>query len=145
MSLVRIYKMYWEDGDTYVGSTKQALCDRIAGHRSAHANGKCGRSKIGVKIQTNSDFQYVLLEKKMVADIDERRQLEQKWISSEKPNLNSRNEIRLSPQAGWCNECSRHYTQLAEHQTGQKHKDKLRCGTTEPNPEKNHTVMELLP
>ncbi len=89
---INIYKIWWEDKDDfYVGSTKQRLSVRMAGHRGI---GKKNKNKQKLYRTMNKEgygynFNYVLLDSKQVANVDEKLKLEQEYIDKLRPNLNS--------------------------------------------------------
>lgn len=89
---INIYKIWWDDKDDfYVGSTKQRLSVRMAGHRSM---GKKNNNKQKLYNKMNEkgygfNFNYVLIDSKQVTNVDEKIKLEQEYIDKLKPNLNS--------------------------------------------------------
>lgn len=88
---INIYKIWWDDKkDFYVGSTKQRLSVRMAGHRGM---GKKNKNKQKLYRTMNEkgygfNFNYVLLDSKDVANVDEKLKLEQEYIDKLRPNLN---------------------------------------------------------
>jgi group I intron endonuclease len=88
--IVRIYKIVNSvTDDTYVGSTKQALCKRMGTHRY---HSKIGRRAplyyqyfqvLGVE-----NFKIVLLESCEVSCRDEQNAVEQRWMDELKPSIN---------------------------------------------------------
>lgn len=87
---IHVYKIWWEDkDDIYIGSTKQRLAVRMAGHRAlCKKNSQFQLYKHMRKLGV--DFNYVLLETKSVVSCDEKRKLEQEYIDKLKPSLNSK-------------------------------------------------------
>ena len=86
---IYVYKIWWDKtDDIYVGSTKQRLAVRMAGHRSL-----CKKNNSMVLYKKMREygykFKYVLLEAKDVKNCDEKRKLEQEYIDKLKPSLNS--------------------------------------------------------
>ena len=95
---ISCYKIWWDNGinDLYVGSTKQVLSMRMAGHRRKTKSG--GSYNIYNAIRTNGyDFNYVLLQSYEVSCKDEQLKWEQKWIDEIHPNLN-KNRAHRSPE-----------------------------------------------
>ena len=93
------YRIDFEDGDFYVGSTKlKRLSTRIAEHRS-HTRHKKTKCKIHNKIREMGlhSFQYVLLGSKIINNYEEQRKYEQEWITRLKPTLNT-NRAHVTPE-----------------------------------------------
>lgn len=87
---INVYKIWWDDKDDfYVGSTKQRLSVRMAGHRSLGK--KNNKQKLYKKMKEEGygfNFNYILLESKKVNNTDEKLQLEQSYIDKLRPSLN---------------------------------------------------------
>ena len=88
---VKIYKIWYADSpnEIYVGSTKRNLAQRMGDHRR-HA-----KSGIPYKVYTImrekgiNNFEYVMLDSKLVRNRDEQMAFEQKYLDKLKPTLNS--------------------------------------------------------
>lgn len=85
---INIYKIWWDNkDDVYVGSTKQRLAVRMAGHRAL-----CKRNSrfylYEIMRENGSDFNYVLLESKDVHNVDEKKQIEQEHVDRLRPSMN---------------------------------------------------------
>ncbi len=86
---ISCYKLWWQenDRDLYVGSTKQALSMRMAGHRQLCKTGM--QIKLYEAMRINGlDFHYVLLESYEINSRDQQMKWEQHWIDKLSPNLN---------------------------------------------------------
>ena len=86
---INVYKIFWGGNkDTYVGSTKSKLSQRMGQHRSKAGN-KIFVAQIYDAIRACPyKFSYVLLESYQVTCKDEQLKWEQHWIDKLEPNLN---------------------------------------------------------
>ena len=119
------YKIWFSDGDYYVGSTSQKLSRRIVNHRSSARTGKM--SVIYSKIRDmNFEFQYVSLGETTVESFEEQRRYEQAFIDDLNPPLNKNRAYGLAVLTCSIEGCVYKSTQshdLTDHQrthTGEK-------------------------
>lgn len=88
---INIYKIWWDSKDDfYIGSTKQRLSVRMAGHREIGKK-NINKQKLYSKMNEKGygfNFNYVLLDSRQVSNVDEKLKLEQEYIDKLRPNLN---------------------------------------------------------
>lgn len=107
----KIYKMMFDEDQTYVGSTIQLLHKRLYEHKkNPHGN-------IKILMEANKDVRIVLVEKFPCSDREELRQREQHWIDLLKPSLNT---IRAHTTKEQARAYQKEYNQRPEVQARQK-------------------------
>ncbi len=78
------------DSEIYVGSTKQALSARLAGHKRDARRGKSMRVLDHIRSLGFEKFYIELLEAKEIGSREEQMMLETVWINKKQSSLNSR-------------------------------------------------------
>jgi hypothetical protein len=97
---IQVYKIWYEDepNEFYIGSTKQKLAYRMAGHRCSVKLGKTSTIYNWMRTKGVDDFKYVLIASCMVTCREEQLQFEQQWIDTLKPTLNSNRAYRTEEE-----------------------------------------------
>ena len=86
----KVYRIDWEDGDFYVGSTKNPrLSTRIAYHRGSCKHGSTSKFYNKMRECGLHSFQYVILGSKIINNYEEQRKYEQEFINDLRPSLNT--------------------------------------------------------
>mgnify|MGYP000988004977 CR=1 FL=1 len=117
-----VYKLYADEVNFYVGSTKCTARARLSEHRSSAATGR-GRSKLYKKMREIGidEWQLEVLEEAADEDL---RDLEQKYIEELGPSLNSRRANVLGERASrrlWKETNSHKYACSCDYHTSNKH------------------------
>jgi hypothetical protein len=115
---IKVYKIWYEDSpnEFYIGSTKKKnLSSRMAGHRYHCIHGNNSKLYNCMREKGINNFKYVQIAWSNVSNIDEHRQIEQSYIDTLQPTLNT---IRA-----YCsNECSKEHRKGHRKEFYQKNK-----------------------
>jgi hypothetical protein len=89
---IKVYKIWYEDSpnEFYIGSTKKKnLSSRMTGHRCHCRAGDNSKLYNYMREKGINDFKYVQIAWSNVSNIDEHRQIEQSYIDTLQPTLNT--------------------------------------------------------